>query len=1099
MAVQTNSRIFLLRQAYAVKLTVSDGKGGISSDTKTIVVSDPPAPGASVMVKAQVSDVNGAVAGVKLEDVGGTGSSVTALDGTASISLTTGIPHTVKLSKTGYADQFQPVKLALGSTEGFFKAGMIARETAQNLDSSAGGNLAGKEGSSLKLPSNALVDSSGNPVTGTVQISQTPVDISGKMISTFPGQFAGIKPDGSSGGIASYGTTEFALSKNGQRLQLAPGKTATIEIPVYALKNLDGTDVKAGDKSALWSLDEKTGIWVQEGMGEIVVSSASPTGLTLRAVVGHFSWWNNDYFLQDPYQPMPKCYRLGPLFETIPMPCSIGPKQPGEFQFQAAANTETRAVPAGFNKPPNYNIKADIPITGGVKLPVPAGVDFVLHGCSNNGLYCGDLTVHGASGVSEDVNLELKPVSSGGTCASPTTITPPIDADYSLTSNAQASCFALAALAGQVVRLNVKQALSSSLTGSVEMLDSNGQSINTSDFGSVAGKLEIVIPISGTYQIKVSAKTNTPGGFHLAVNVITPEPIALDTTLTAELATQGAVKYYSFNATLGVKLSIIAQPVTGALQGNVTLLGSSLAAQSFSNTPNPFNLEVSAMGAYTFKVTRTNNNGGTAQSFSVRLQNAIPITLGTPLNGSIPNPRDVRVYAFHADAGALVNAAIKIPVALALADGTIPNIRFSGQDNTFIGAINANSLRNTVQSGPIRILEAGTFFITVFTPLNSITPNYTLGVVTIAPPTPITINTPITTTSSLLGNVGAIKFYSVNLNALDEIKLVLESLDTLHVNLIVFGTETGTEFFLNPPATPSISLFSTGKVATPVFVAPTTGTYTIGISAAISGESEGTGILTANAIGNYSWTLLKPNATPINSDTLTTGAISTPFGFNRYSLTVSSTAYYGLTNTVTGVGATVAQQLRDASKNIVQTGYGIAKLNPGTYTLEMNSQNDKPSSYNLNLTTIEVPMAISSGGSANGTIDQPGERDFYAFSGIAGTPITINVTQSGAMIGEMFIYTRYPNLEFYQGTFVTAKDIGSSLTFIPSVTGDFLLEINGQNPNTSAFTTGSYSLSLNWTQATLRRGEVVKNHCKPRLCTTMLAHDFYATPSKFCS
>jgi hypothetical protein len=45
----------------------------------------------------------------------------------------------------------------------------------------------------------------------------------------------------------------------------------------------------------VWSLNETTGVWVQEGEGT-VVASASATGLALRATVTHFSWWNPDHF-----------------------------------------------------------------------------------------------------------------------------------------------------------------------------------------------------------------------------------------------------------------------------------------------------------------------------------------------------------------------------------------------------------------------------------------------------------------------------------------------------------------------------------------------------------------------------------------------------------------------------------------------------------------------------------------------------------------------------------------------------------------------------------------------------------------------------------
>lgn len=56
----------------------------------------------------------------------------------------------------------------------------------------------------------------------------------------------------------------------------------------------DGSAIAIGDTIPLWSLNEDTGIWLQEGVGTVVASTESPTGLAMNATVGHFSWWNCD-------------------------------------------------------------------------------------------------------------------------------------------------------------------------------------------------------------------------------------------------------------------------------------------------------------------------------------------------------------------------------------------------------------------------------------------------------------------------------------------------------------------------------------------------------------------------------------------------------------------------------------------------------------------------------------------------------------------------------------------------------------------------------------------------------------------------------------
>ena len=94
--------------------------------------------------------------------------------------------------------------------------------------------------------------------------------------------------------IASYGTTEFVLTQGGRRLNLAPGQTRRSSCRSTRRTTRPGPIV-IGDTIALWSLDEATALWKQEGTGTVVASADSPTGLAMRATVGHFSWWNCDF------------------------------------------------------------------------------------------------------------------------------------------------------------------------------------------------------------------------------------------------------------------------------------------------------------------------------------------------------------------------------------------------------------------------------------------------------------------------------------------------------------------------------------------------------------------------------------------------------------------------------------------------------------------------------------------------------------------------------------------------------------------------------------------------------------------------------------
>jgi len=127
-------------------------------------------------------------------------------------------------------------------------------------------------------------------------LSMTPVDVTAVDVGAFPGLFEGNAGTVVRGALRSYGTAELLPQQGGQRLNLAPGKTAVIELPLYARSQPDGSPIRPGDAIPLWSLDPATGVWQHEGDGTVVAAAASPSGLAVRATISHFSWWNLDAF-----------------------------------------------------------------------------------------------------------------------------------------------------------------------------------------------------------------------------------------------------------------------------------------------------------------------------------------------------------------------------------------------------------------------------------------------------------------------------------------------------------------------------------------------------------------------------------------------------------------------------------------------------------------------------------------------------------------------------------------------------------------------------------------------------------------------------------
>jgi hypothetical protein len=282
--------------AFVAALAACGGGGGDDSPTP------PPIPPltASADVTVAVADTAGRFVDGATVTVASTGvSASTDASGRSVLKVPVGREQVLTIAKPGFAQQVKVVNLVPGETTGSLRTMLIAREAAQTIASiESGGSASGKHGVKVEFPAGALVNAAGQPVTGAVEMLMTPVDVTDVDVSAFPGLFEGNAAGTTRGTLLSFGTAEFEPQQGGQKLNLASGKTATIELPLYATTQPDGSAIRAGDSIPLWSLDPATGVWTQEGSGTIVASAGSPTGLAMRAAISHFSWWNIDQLSQ---------------------------------------------------------------------------------------------------------------------------------------------------------------------------------------------------------------------------------------------------------------------------------------------------------------------------------------------------------------------------------------------------------------------------------------------------------------------------------------------------------------------------------------------------------------------------------------------------------------------------------------------------------------------------------------------------------------------------------------------------------------------------------------------------------------------------------
>jgi len=147
----------------------------------------------------------------------------------------------------------------------------------------------------VTLPASAFVDSDGNPVTGEITALITPIDTR-EMGASYLGGGVALTDESEVVQLLSLGMIDFEFTQNNQPLQLAADVSATIEMDLTTTTGPDGRVYTIGEEIEMWWFDDVNGLWVEEGVGEIVASATSPTGMRLVATVEHFTTWNWDYY-----------------------------------------------------------------------------------------------------------------------------------------------------------------------------------------------------------------------------------------------------------------------------------------------------------------------------------------------------------------------------------------------------------------------------------------------------------------------------------------------------------------------------------------------------------------------------------------------------------------------------------------------------------------------------------------------------------------------------------------------------------------------------------------------------------------------------------
>ncbi|MEP7373660.1 MAG: hypothetical protein ABI675_09755 [Chitinophagaceae bacterium] len=189
----------------------------------------------------------------------------------------------VTAEKTGYFKALRSFRATSGANHIMIK--LIKKEIAGTVNATVGGNVTLFNGSKVALPANAVVKASGgSSYSGNINVYAAYIDPTAADIAQLvPGSFMADDKNNKRVTLSSYGMLAIELeSSTGEKLQVASGSVATLTtvIPSTVQSSAPAT-------IALWYVDEKTGIWKEEG-------TAVKNGNNYIGEVKHFSFWNCD-------------------------------------------------------------------------------------------------------------------------------------------------------------------------------------------------------------------------------------------------------------------------------------------------------------------------------------------------------------------------------------------------------------------------------------------------------------------------------------------------------------------------------------------------------------------------------------------------------------------------------------------------------------------------------------------------------------------------------------------------------------------------------------------------------------------------------------
>ncbi|MEB0136269.1 immunoglobulin domain-containing protein [Actimicrobium sp. CCC2.4] len=285
MKVSQNVKSWTIAAVSAL-LIAGCGGGGSSNDGATSPPAGdapPAAAGASGRVTgtAVASDTGLPLGSVQVQLAGKT--VLTAVDGSFSQDEVASAERlVVRLVRDGYADAYATTAVTAGATASV-TARMTPISASATFDNSAGATVTDSTSPArVTLPPSSIVDA----VTGAAPQGAVTVRLAAINPATNPANMPGDYTTSAGSTIESFGALSVQLrDAAGKSLNLAPGKTATIRIPLASRSGLPPPTIP------LFYFNETTGLWVEEGVATL--AGVAPNQY-YEGSVKHFTVWNAD-------------------------------------------------------------------------------------------------------------------------------------------------------------------------------------------------------------------------------------------------------------------------------------------------------------------------------------------------------------------------------------------------------------------------------------------------------------------------------------------------------------------------------------------------------------------------------------------------------------------------------------------------------------------------------------------------------------------------------------------------------------------------------------------------------------------------------------